>query len=226
LIKLPTLIRTKTSVPVASSRDSASLTTETISSADARKPSNAKSGGGKASERLRPLSLDRETYALLQRARSARENGRNEEAATLYRRVLSRSNDFFPPANLELGFVLSNLHRYHEAVETLSAVASREGERYPISYFHLGRQYELLGRLNLAAEAFEKAAAAYGDSNPQFLLDLSRVREKEGNAQAALNAMETYVRISQNLGRVPDWSSERLAQLRQKAAAAQTPAPK
>jgi tetratricopeptide (TPR) repeat protein len=208
--------------PSLTSSGSNRTAAENNSKADARKAANAKQGGGKsAAEGLRPLTVDRETYALLQRARAAREGGRNEEAATLYRRVLARSNDFFPPANLELGFVLSNLHRYQEAVATLSVVANREGARYPIAYYHLGRQYELLGQLSLAAEAFEKAAAAYGDSNPQFLLDISRVREKEGKAQAALAAMEAYVRLSRSQGRVPDWSEERLAQLRQKASASQ-----
>jgi tetratricopeptide (TPR) repeat protein len=183
-----------------------------------RKAGSAKSFGGKsAASSLRSLTVDRETYNLLERARAAREGGRNEDALTLYRRVLSRSNGFFPPANLELSFVLSGLKRYDEAAEILATVAKREGARYPIAYYHLGRQYEMLGQLGLAAEAFEKAAAAYGETNPQFLLDLSRVREKEGNAGAALTAMESYVRISQSLGRTPDWSQTRLAELRQKA---------
>ena len=194
------------------------------SNSDSRKPAKEKPGGAKrAAASLRPLSVNRESYDELQRARASRDAGRNEQAAKSYRRVLSRNNGFFPPANLELGFVLSDLQRYEEAAETLAIVAKREGGRYPIAYYHLGRQYEKLGRLSLAAEAFEKAAAAYGDDNPQFLLDLSRVRDKEGNAQAALNAMESYVRISQNLGRAPDWSDERLAQLRQKVAASAQP---
>lgn len=185
-----------------------------------RKAESVKPGrGNRANASLRSLTVDRETYGWLERARAAREGRRSEEAVTFYRRVLARSNGLFPPANLELSFVLSELKRYDEAAETLAVVAKREGARYPIAYYHLGRKYELLGRLSLAAEAFEKAAAAYGDANPQFLLDLSRVREKEGNAQAALTAMESYVRISQNLGRTPDWSETRLKELRQKVAA-------
>jgi len=189
----------------------------TSSSGSSSKPAKEKSGGKRANASLRPLTVDRESYDLLQRARASREGGRKEEAAKFYGRVLSRNNGFFPPANLELGFVLDDLQRHEEAAETLAAVAKRQGARYPIAYYHLGRQYEKLGRLGLAAEAFEKAAAAYGDANPQFLLDLSRVREKEGNAQAALSAMEAYVRISQSQGRILDWSDERLAQLREKA---------
>lgn len=188
---------------------------------NARGTSNVKSADGRrAAAPLRSLTVDRETYDLLGRARAAREGGRNEDAATFYRRVLARNNSFFPPANLELSFVLSSLKRHDEAAETLAALTKREGARYPIAYYHLGREYELLGRLNLAAEAFEQAAAASGDTNPQFFLDLSRVREKEGNPQAALTAMETYVRISQRLGHIPEWSNKRLAELRQKAAAA------
>jgi tetratricopeptide (TPR) repeat protein len=190
------------------------------SAAASRKVQSEKSSGERpasSATALRSLTVNRESYDLLQRARKAREGGRYEEAAKFYQRVLSRENGFFPPANLELSFTLNQLKRHEEAAETLSLVAKREGTRYPIAYFYLGRQYEALGRLSLAAEAFEKAAAAYGDTNPQFLLDLSRVREKEGNPQAALSAMEAYVRISQAQGRVPDWSDERLAQLRQKA---------
>lgn len=191
---------------------------ERSASNNSRKSVKEKTGADKrASASLRPLSVDRESYQELQRARSSRENGRNEEAAKSYRRVLSRNNGFFPPANLELSFVLSDLERHEEAAETLANVAKREGARYPIAYYHLGREYEKLGRLGLAAEAFEKAVAAYGDDNPQFLLDLSRVREKEGNAPAALTAMESYVRISRSQGRTIDWADERLAQLREKA---------
>ena len=208
---------TSVNAPVAS-RNSVSLTAvDTSSNNNSRKSVKEKSTGTKrAAASLRPLSVDRESYQELQRARASREGGRNEEAAKSYRRVLSRNNGFFPPANLELSFVLSDLQRHEEAAETLATVAKREGARYPIAYYHLGRQYEKIGRLSLAAEAFEKAAAAYGDTNPQFLLDLSRVREKEGNAQAALTAMESYVRISQSLGRTLDWADERLAHLRQK----------
>jgi tetratricopeptide (TPR) repeat protein len=207
---------TNVSAPVAS-RDGASLrSAEAGSSGNSRKSAKEKSGSKRAAASLRPLSVDRESYKELQRARASRESGRNEEAAKSYRRLLSRHNGFFPPANLELSFVLSDLQRHEEAAETLAAVTKREGARYPIAYYHLGRQYEKLGRLSLAAEAFERAAAIDGEANPQFLLDLSRVREKEGNVQAALTAMESYVRISQSQGRVLDWSDERLTKLRQK----------
>jgi tetratricopeptide (TPR) repeat protein len=194
-----------------------------ISGSTASRSAKEKSGGKRASASLRPLTVDRESYDLLQRARASREGGRKEEAAKFYGRVLSRNNGFFPPASLELSYVLSELQRYEEAAASLETITKREGARYPIAYYHLGRQYEKLGRLGLAAEAFEKAVAAYGDANPQFLLDLSRVREKEGNAQAALTAMEAYVRISQSQGRILDWSDERLMQLRQKVAASQQP---
>lgn len=199
-------------------KTSAPVKLKASSDTNVRKGGSAKSDSGKrANASLRSLTVDRETYGWLERARAAREGGRGDEAVTFYRRVLSRSNGLFPPANLELSFVLSELKRYDEAADVLETVAKREGARYPIVYYHLGRKYELLGRLSLAAEAFEKAAAAYGDTNPQFLLDLSRVREKEGNAQAALTAMESYVRISQSLGRTPEWSETRLSELRRKA---------
>lgn len=166
---------------------------------------------------LRTLSVDRETYDLLQSARAAREGGKHEEAIKLYRRVLMRSGGFFPPANLELAFALSALKRYDESAAALAPVTEREGERYPIAFYHLGRQYEQLGQFDLAAQAYERAAAAYGDTNTQFLLDLSRARDKEGNHEAALAAMENFVRITRSQGRLPDWSQARLAELREKA---------
>jgi tetratricopeptide (TPR) repeat protein len=193
----------------------------TVSGIKGHKPESVKSDSGKpeASASLRPLKVDRETYDVLQRARAAREDGHSDEAIKFYRRALSLNGGFLPPANLELSFVLSSMKRYDEAAATLTTLTNREGARYPIAYYHLGRQYEAVGQLSLAAEAYEKAAAAFGDSNPQFLLDVSRTREKEGNTAAALVAMEAYVRISQSRGRVPEWSSERLTQLRQKIGA-------
>ncbi len=173
--------------------------------------------GAKAGAGLRTLSVDRETYDMLQMARAAREKGDNEEAVKLYRRVLMRSGGFFPPANLEIAFSLGALKRYDEAAAALAQVASREGGRYPIAYFHLGRQYEQLGQFDQAAKAYEQAAAAYGDANPQFLLDLSRVRDKQGDAAGALDAMEAFVRVTRSQGRLPEWSQSRLAELREKA---------
>ncbi|MCA1593950.1 MAG: tetratricopeptide repeat protein [Acidobacteria bacterium] len=45
----------------------------------------------RASSSLRSLSVDPQTYELLRRARAARESGNNEQAATLYRRVIQNS---------------------------------------------------------------------------------------------------------------------------------------
>lgn len=184
--------------------------------------------GRRAAERLRPLTVDTETYDLLQRARAAREGGRYEDAASLYRRVITRADGFFPPANLELGFVLNSMKRHEEATAALAEVAKRDGARYPIAYYHLGRQYEVQGRLGDAAKAYEKAVAAFAEENPQFLLDLSRVREKGGDVRGALEALESYVAIRQRLGGVPEWSNERLTELRQKVAesSVQPPAPR
>ncbi|MDT4952001.1 MAG: hypothetical protein QOJ02_139 [Acidobacteriota bacterium] len=207
------------SAAITVTRDSVSdLSSENAGSGvKGRKTESGKSDGGKqASASLRPLKVDRETYDVLQRARGAREDGRSDEAVKFYRRALSLNGGFLPPANLELSFVLSAMKRYDEAAATLTMLTNREGARYPIAYYHLGRQYEAVGQLSLAAEAYEKAAEIFGDSNPQFLLDVSRVREKEGNTAAALAAMEGYVRISQLRGSVPEWSSERLTQLREK----------
>jgi len=212
----PAKPKASASTAVSASGSSGRLTASAVSE------TGRKSESGKRSASLRPLTVDQETYDLLERARAAREEGRAQDAITLYRRVLSNSQGFLPPANLELSFVLNSLKRYEEAAATLATLTKREGARYPIAYYHLGRQYEQLGRFQLAAEAFEMAAAAYGDENPQFLLDLSRTRDKEGNAGAALAAMEEFVRISKSKGRAPDWSDTRLAELRQKVAASKS----
>ena len=199
---------------------------EDSSAADgATRPASAESGetpkpkaaAAKAGASLRTLSVDRETYDLLQSARAAREGGKNDEAVKLYRRVLTRSGGFFPPANLEMAYALNALKRYDESAASLAQVAERDGGRYPIAFYHLGRQYEQLGQFDLAAKAYEHAASAYGETNAQFLLDLSRVRDKQGDAEAALAAMEAFVRITRSQGRLPEWSQARLAELREKA---------
>jgi tetratricopeptide (TPR) repeat protein len=178
-----------------------------------------------SSAALRTLTVDRETYDLLERARSAREAGRDAEAVNFYNKALARRGGFFPPANLEASFVLSELNRHEEAIQSLQKLIAKEGARYPIAYFHLGRQYEALGQLAAAATAYSRAVAAYGDKEPQFLLDVSRVREKEGNIEAALAAMEEYARVSGQRGRAPEWTAERIATLRQKKAAAAATTP-
>lgn len=186
-------------------------------------------GARLASSSLRSMTVDRETYNLLERARASREAGESEDAVGFYNRVLSRRGGFFPPANLELSFVLSELKRHEEAAATLKQLIARAGARYPIAYFHLGREYEALNQLDLAAESYARAAAAYGEAEPQFLLDVSRVREKEGKLGAALEAMQEYARLTGRRGRTPEWTADRLAQLKQKmeaAAPAQNTTPK
>jgi len=175
-----------------------------------------------AASGLRTLTVDRGTYDVLQRARRAREAGRNEEAITYYRRVLTSRDNFFPPANLELSYAFISLHRTDEAIATLLPLATKAGARYPEANYHLARLYELRGDLHLAGDAYERAAAA-DKMNPQFLLDVSRVREKEGNHAGALTAFEAYLSRSEQMGRVPEWSTARLAELRQKAAASTAP---
>lgn len=202
---------------------SATSKANTVASAPKMKASEGNGGvRGGASSSLRSLTVDRETYDLLERARASREDGRAQEAVGLYSRVLARRGGFFPPANLEISFVLSGLNRHEEAIASLQKLIAREGARYPIAYFHLGREHETLGQLNLAAEAYGRAAAAYGEREPQFLLDVSRVREKEGNIAAALAAMEDYARISGLRGRTPEWVAGRISELRQKLNAATT----
>ncbi|MFL6228396.1 MAG: tetratricopeptide repeat protein [Pyrinomonadaceae bacterium] len=165
----------------------------------------------------RSLSVDPQTYTMLQSARDASDGGKFDEAVRRYRGVLSRSGGYLPPANLELSFALINLHRIDEAVASLSTVAARDGARYPVAYYHLARLYERQGQLDLAARNFALAAEHYGDNAPQMLSDLSRVREKLNDTPGALAAMESYVKAISQQGSVPDWATERLNSLREKA---------
>jgi tetratricopeptide (TPR) repeat protein len=160
------------------------------------------------------LELEQSSFDFLQRARNASERGKMTEAVENYRRVLSREGGYFPPANLELSYVLLSLKRYDEALANLLEVSKRDGARYPISYFYLARLYERNGDLKLAEAAFSQAAP----TNAQFLLDLSRVREKLGDYKGSLEAMENYLRLMQDQGQKPVWSDQRLAELRTKAA--------
>ena len=183
----------------------------------------ATSTEAKGASALRPLSVDTQTYELLQRARAAREGGRFEEAIGFYRRVLEGHKGFFPPANLEMSYALINLKRTDEAIATLSALTAKEGAHYPVAYYHLARLYESQGRLSLAEQNYNQAQAAYGDTNPQLLLDLSRIREQSGNIAGALAALESYLRVSEQQGRAPDWATAQLARLRQKLTATSAP---
>ena len=167
------------------------------------------------------FTMDPEAYALLQRGRSARERGRNEEAVETYRQLLTRMGGYFPPANLDLSYALIALKRTDEAIETLLPVALKDGSQIPISYYHLGRLYELRGELKLAEDYYSRAAEAYRENNYQFILDVGRVREKQGNLAGALMSMEQYITAMERQGQRPEWSDERLTALRHKLAASE-----
>ena len=167
----------------------------------------------KVSERKPELSLDQASFDFMQRGRNAAERGKMTEAVDNFRRVLSRQDGYFPPANLELSYALLSLKRYDEALRHLLQVSQRDGARYPISYFYLARVYEQKGELKLAEAAFSQAAP----NNPQFLLDVSRVREKLGDFKGALAAVEQYLKLMSEQGEKPTWSNERIAELRRKA---------
>ncbi|HYE14068.1 MAG TPA: tetratricopeptide repeat protein [Pyrinomonadaceae bacterium] len=165
---------------------------------------------------LRPLTVDRETYELLKRARAARAKERDDEAAALYGRAIESGGGYFLPANVELSYTLAALKRREEAVEGLLTVVRREGGRYPIAFYHLGRYYELLGKFEESAESFARAAQLLGGESPQFYIDLSRVREKEGKLAEALAAAEAYVRAMERNGAAPEWAHGLVSRLREK----------
>jgi len=187
-----------------------------VASSQPVKPVHTKStpvAGASAPRASKSLQLDPSSFEYLQRARNASERGKMLEAVDNFRRVLGRQGGYFPPANLELSFALLSLKRYDEALANLLEVSKRDGARYPISYFHLARLYERNGDLKLAEAAFSQVAP----TNTQFLLDLTRVREKLGDYKGSLEAMERYLKLMQEQGQKPDWSDERLAELRTKA---------
>jgi len=182
--------------------------------------SSGKSSAPRSPSMTKVLAVDAKSYDFLQQARNLRERGKLQEAVENYRRVISRSRGYFPPANLELSYVLMNLKRNDEALENLLLVANRDGANFPISYYFLARLYELKGDLRLAEESFATAAAAYKTTNKSFLLDLSRVRERRGDFKGALAAMEEYVAAMEQQGIKPGWADEKLSVLR-KATGAQ-----
>lgn len=170
---------------------------------------------------IKSLTVDPETYDYLQRARSARDRDRHEDAIANYRRVISRMGGYFAPANLELSYSLINLKRTDEAIAVLVPLTEQDGPRYPISYYHLARLYEGRGDLKLAEQNFSLAANYYRNDNAQFLLDVSRVREKLGDYQGALTVLEEYLATLEQKKLRPNWSDDRLSSLKQRIAAAQ-----
>lgn len=186
------------------------------------KPASARNeSAGKA----KAFTLDTQSHEFLQRARTAHENGRYQEAVVDFRRVLARNGGYFAPANLELSFSLMELRRTDEAIASLLLVAEKDGPRFPIAYYHLGRLYELRGDLVQAEANYLHATQSYQGGNAQFLLNLSSVREKRGDFAGALVAMEDYLKRKEQMGQKPDWSETRLADLRQKAASSNPPKP-
>ena len=177
-------------------------------------PAPLKSARPAAPSAAKTLELDQASFDFLQQARSAAERGKMNEAVENFRRVLSRQDGYFAPANLELSYALVRLNRCDEALANLLEVSKRDGARFPISYFHLARLYERKGELKLAEAAFAQAAP----TNSQFLLDLSRVREKLGDYKGSLEAMERYLKLMRDQGQKPVWSDAHLAELRMKAA--------
>ena len=165
------------------------------------------------------FKLDSENFALLQRARTAHEQGRYAEAVENFQRVIARSGGYFSPANLELSYSLIELRRNDEAIASLLLVAEKDGARFPISYYHLGRLYEQRNDLKLAEENYLRATQAHQTDNAQFLLNLSGVREKRGDFTGALVALGNYLKRLEQQGHKPEWADARLKELRDKAAA-------
>ena len=164
----------------------------------------------------RVLALDAVSYDFLQRARDLRERGKLQEAVANYRRVIARQGGYFPPANLELTYILLSQKKNEEALLSLLQIINRDGARYPLSYYYLARLYEGKGDLQFAEDSFAKAATAYKTTNPAILLDLSRVREKRGDLKGALAALEEYGSAMEERNQKPTWLEEDLTILRRR----------
>ncbi len=177
------------------------------------------SGTSVASGTAATFKLDSENFALLQRARTAHEQGRYAEAVEKFQRVIARSGGYFSPANLELSYSLIELRRNDEAISSLLLVSEKDGARFPISYYHLARLYEQRNDLKLAEENYLRATQAHQTDNAQFLINLSSVREKRGDFSGALVALENYLKRVEQKGQKPEWADARLKELRDKAAA-------
>jgi len=205
--------RTPLTKPIPNKTDNGSMSkTPTV----ARRAPPVSNNPSRKSISTRTLLVDPETFGFLQRARSARDNGHNEEAIANYDRVISRMGGYFAPANLELSYALMTLKRNDVAIKTLLEVSKVDGERYPITYYYLGRLYEVGGELPLALQNYRRALELSGENGSQFLLDVSRTEEKLGNFKGAVASMEEYVGRAERQGRKPDWSDERLSALRKK----------
>ena len=206
--KGPTATKNTRSLPENAAKDT--MSGGSRSSAVSRSPAMAK-----------VLTLDPVSYDFLQRAGNFREQGKLQEAVENYQKVISRSNGYFPPANLELSYVQINLKKNDEAFANLLEVANRDGARFPISYYFLARMYELKGDLRLAEESFARAATTYKTKNQSVLLDLTRVREKRGDFKGALATLEEYIADMKQLGLNDAWADEKLSVLRREASGAQ-----
>jgi tetratricopeptide (TPR) repeat protein len=193
-------------------------TRKSVSEVKAAEKNSVSGAGPTAAMAAKPLTLDQSSYDYLQRARSASERGKMSEAVENFQRFLKLQGGYFAPASLELSYALINLKRFDEALVNLLEVTRRDGARYPVSYYHLARLYEMKGELKLAEVAFSQAATSSIPTNAQFLLDLSRVREKMGDFKGALEAFESFLKVSPEQGQKLSGSEARLAELRAKAA--------
>ena len=182
------------------------------------KNESAASAAGTTSTERKPivLTLDRENYDLLQRARTLTDRGKLLEANEYYSRLIARQGGYFPPANLERGYLLLKLRRNDEALASLLAVMNRHGNRYPVSYYQVARLYELKGDLVLAEATYISASNAFKTENPSALMEISRLRRKRGDLKGALAALEEYVRLMDEKGMRPSWADQALSDLRRK----------
>ena len=115
-------------------------------------------------------------------AMTLREQGRLEEAATLYRKSTIRSPGY-AAAHHNLGSVLSRLDRAEEALEALTCARSLGISGYELE-FNLGRTFLQLYRFDDAENAFARAVAANPrDSDAQ--INLARVRFMRGDKDFA-----------------------------------------
>ncbi len=132
-------------------------------------------------ERLtKRLPLDPEAWSAL--AMSVRNQGRLEDAESLYRKSLTVGPGY-AAAHHNLGSVLSRLDRAEESLECLDRAKALGVRGYELA-FNLGRTYLQLYRFDEAEQAFANAVAENPrDTDAQ--INLARVRFMLGDARFA-----------------------------------------
>ncbi len=113
----------------------------------------------------------------------ARENGRNDLAIDLYRRLLRR-HPAIPIAHNSLGNLLQVRGEWQEAIACYEAALAHDS-RYTSAYFNLGRALLHMNDL-IRAEHYLRQAAAFAPDDAQVRSRLARSLVEQGRQEEAM----------------------------------------